>query len=155
MQSALWTATEGQCYFKTITVKDNSSDQSDATFPKGRIYIDDPNSSSIGPGLPGAGNPGCFSSDMNGNGIIYFGGHFNTHVFMHEWGHFMNGRKEEYSCSVCYMSNMGDQGVYCDGSNCSVSDPCWDNYSIPKHGWKHPNQYDSNAPAVNVDVQDN
>jgi len=157
-----WKSTEGQSYFQKVTIRDNSKEQGRVNYPKGRIYMSNTDGTVLGNDTPGPGAPGgCCAHTNAGDGIIYLVGQFNSHMFLHEWGHFfMNRHGEEYSCSECWMSSGGpgtpQNCTYCDASNCSVGAPCWEDHILKNlSGWEHPASFDPNSPAPQFDIQDN
>ncbi|TET35309.1 MAG: hypothetical protein E3J72_11325 [Planctomycetota bacterium] len=160
VNSKLWTAVHGQNYFREVTIRDKTDDQSPGEWPEGHIWIGDPEGTTIGPGTPYDGFPAGIWWLGSRAGVILLPGRFYQQGLLHEWGHFMMDRKnEEYDCMKCFMGRgvPGNTPTgYCDGSNCSVSDPCWDKYfSKAQPSWIHPASHDADPPAINFIITDN
>ena len=152
--AALWQATQGQMYLRTVLLKDKSVD--------GDVVLDN---------LTLKSAEGMFAYTIlytDGTWEIHMGGAYPMQSWIHETGHAEVlqdwSLPEEYDlgnatcCAMgAYLIGSGDGLVlYCDEDNCVTSrDGCWQHVILPLHTtWKYPASFGS-VPATNITVQNN
>jgi hypothetical protein len=152
--AALWQATHGQMYIRTVTLKDKSEDAD--------VVLDN---------LAQRSAEGMFAYTIlytDGTWEIHLGGNYPMQAWIHETGHAEVLEDwtlpEEYDlgdatcCAMgAYIIGSGDGLVlYCDDANCVTSrDGCWQKVILLTHPeWKYPASFGL-VPATNITVQNN